>query len=107
MSVDALTQEELSDEVYDEMNPVIARCMDDLDVGGELPAVAYQNDMGDLRAMPQLSTMKQANAEIRALNRQLGIDDRARPARRDGKASVVHLAMGDRERKAAGAGCTA
>ncbi|NPD30539.1 hypothetical protein HLV37_01405 [Eggerthellaceae bacterium zg-1084] len=40
---------------------VIARCMDDLDVGGELPAVAYQNDMGDLRAMPQLSTMKQAS----------------------------------------------
>lgn len=54
---------------------VIERCMDDLDFGGELPQVAYQNDMGDLKAMPQLSTMKQASAEIRALNRQLGIDD--------------------------------
>ena len=57
---------------------VVQRCMADLDFGGDLPQVAYQNDMGDLKAMPQLSTMKQASAEIRALNKQLGINDEAR-----------------------------
>ena len=57
---------------------VVERCMADLDFGGDLPQVAYQNDVGDLKAMPQLSTMKQASAEIRALNKQLGINDEAR-----------------------------
>ena len=57
---------------------VVERCMADLDFGGNLPQVAYQNDIGDLKAMPQLATMKQASAEIRALNKQLGINDEAR-----------------------------
>lgn len=55
---------------------VVAKCMDDLDYNGELQ-IAYQNQIGDIKAMPQLSTMKQASAEIRALNKQLGIDDEA------------------------------
>lgn len=54
---------------------VVERCMGDIDLGGGLPQVAYRNDMGDYKAMPQLSTMKQASAEIRALNKQLGIVD--------------------------------
>ncbi len=54
---------------------VVARCMEDLDFGGDLPQVAYQNEAGDLKAMPQLSTMKQASAEIRALSKQLGLED--------------------------------
>lgn len=53
---------------------IAARCMEDMDVGGEV-RVAYQNDMGDIRALPQIATMKQASAEIRALNKQLGIVD--------------------------------
>ena len=54
---------------------VIQRCIDDMDdVGGQ---VAYQNENGDLKALPQLSAMKQASAEIRALNKQLGINDQA------------------------------
>lgn len=57
---------------------VIERCMEDIDVGGGLPQVAYQNDVGDIKALPQLATMKQASAEIRALNKQLGINDEAR-----------------------------
>lgn len=52
-------------------------CMSDIDVGGGVQ-VAYQNDVGDIKALPQLSTMKQASAEIRQLNKQLGIDDEAR-----------------------------
>ena len=33
----------------------------------------------DAPTLSQLSTMKQASAEIRQLNKQLGIDDEARP----------------------------
>ena len=54
---------------------VMERCLSDLDFGDELPQVAYQNDLGDLKAMPQLSVMKQASAEIRAINKQLGIEE--------------------------------
>ncbi len=57
---------------------VIERCMDDIGANGGVQ-VAYQNDMGDIMALPQLSTMKQASAEIRALNKQLGIDDSSAP----------------------------
>lgn len=28
---------------------VIERCMEDMDMGGGLPQVAYQNDMGDIK----------------------------------------------------------
>lgn len=55
---------------------VVEQCMDDIGSNGGVQ-VAYQNDMGDIKALPQLSTMKQASAEIRALNKQLGIDDTA------------------------------
>lgn len=49
--------------------------MDELDhFGGE---TAYTNDMGDLKAFPQISTLKTASAEIRQLNKQLGIVDTA------------------------------
>ena len=58
---------------------VVDKCMSDIDVGGEVQ-VAYSNDMGDIKALPQLSTMKQASAEIRALNKQLGINDEAQPS---------------------------
>ena len=53
---------------------VVDKCMSDIDIGGEVQ-VAYSNDLGDIKALPQLSTMKQASAEIRALNKQLGIND--------------------------------
>lgn len=53
---------------------VVAKCMEDITYGDELE-VAYQNDVGDVKAMPQLTSLKQASAEIRALNKQLGIVD--------------------------------
>lgn len=55
---------------------VVDKCMDDISIDGSIQ-VAYSNDMGDIKALPQLSTMKQASAEIRALNKQLGINDEA------------------------------
>ena len=54
---------------------IIDQCIDDLTVSPGRVRVAYENDMGDVRAMPQTATMKQASAEIRALNKQLGIND--------------------------------
>lgn len=36
---------------------------------------AYANEMGDLKAFPQISTLKTASAEIRQLNKQLRICD--------------------------------
>lgn len=53
---------------------IVDQCVEDMSVGGGVQ-VAYSNDMGDIRALPQISTMKQASAEIRALNKQLGIND--------------------------------
>lgn len=55
---------------------VVDKCMDDLSDEDGIQ-VAYANDYGDVKALPQLSTMKQASAEIRALNKQLGINDEA------------------------------
>lgn len=55
------------------------KCMDDLSFNGEMQ-VAYQNDMGDIKALPQIETLKKASAEIRALNKQLKIDDMAHDA---------------------------
>ena len=48
--------------------------LSELDVGGEIQT-AYSTETGELKAMPQLSTLKMASAEIRALNKQLGIKD--------------------------------
>ena len=80
---------------------VIEQCMDDIGANGGVQ-VAYQNDVGDIKALPQLSTMKQASAEIRAINKQLGICDE--PAKEQGgskKASVLSLVISDRQKKAA------
>lgn len=52
---------------------IAEQAMDELDnFGGE---TAYSNDMGDLKAFPQIGTLKTASAEIRQLNKQLGIVD--------------------------------
>ena len=53
---------------------VIDQCMAELTEDGGV-SVSYQTDKGDEKARPQLAIMKQASAEIRALNKQLGIKD--------------------------------
>lgn len=70
---------------------VVERCMEDMDNGDELPQVAYGNDMGDIKALPQHATMKQASAEIRALNKQLGI-----PCRPGELGQIEHRLQGER-----------
>lgn len=81
---------------------VVQRCIEDIDeTGGQ---VAYQNELGDLKAFPQLSTMKQASAEIRALNKQLGInDEHPLESTKETKVTVLNVIQGKRARRAAGA----
>ena len=81
---------------------VVDKCMSDIDVGGEVQ-VAYQNDLGDIKALPQLSTMKQASAEIRALNKQLGIDDGAAPGNPERRVVPLHVVQQKRKSKSEGA----
>lgn len=52
---------------------IVAQATDELDSFGS--QTAYTNDMGDLKAFPQIATLKTASAEIRQLNKQLGIAD--------------------------------
>lgn len=82
---------------------VVQRCIDDMDeLDGQ---VAYQNDAGDLKTLPQIAAMKQASAEIRALNKQLGIGEEAKnsESKKSEAARVLTMVIGDRQRKAAGA----
>lgn len=53
---------------------VVEKCIEELNETGTLQ-VAFKNQLGDIKECPQLSTMKKASAEIRALNKQLGIQD--------------------------------
>ena len=78
---------------------VVKTCIDDIDAVGQ---VAYTNDMGDLRALPQISTMKQASAEIRQLAKQLGIADGGRgEAVSGGGDNVLRLVAGKRQERRA------
>lgn len=78
---------------------VIEKCIDDITYDGSVQ-VAYQNDLGDVKAMPQLSTMKQASAEIRALNKQLGINDEAK-AETKPRDTVLYVIQKNRQSRAA------
>lgn len=83
---------------------VVDKCMTDIDVGGDVQ-VAYQNDIGDIKALPQLSTMKQASAEIRQLNKQLGINDEAKDTKQQAEITpleVIRANYKGRGAKAAG-----
>lgn len=65
---------------------ILDQCMRDISAD-DGTHVAYVNDQGDVKAMPQIATMKQASAEIRALNKQLFADGGdAALIRRDAKA---------------------
>lgn len=53
---------------------VVQKCIDDMTVDDGIQ-VAYSNDYSDIKALPQVGMLKQASAEIRAINKQLGIND--------------------------------
>lgn len=76
-------------EVLMEWYSVVRQCIEDRrDANGQ---VAYANEMGDIRQLPQISTMKTASAEIRALNKQLGICDGHEEAQRDARPRITVL----------------
>ena len=78
---------------------IVNRCIEDMDeANGQ---VAYSNDMSDLKALPQIGIMKQASAEIRALNKQLGINDEADGGEADGEGDVLTLVTGGRQERRA------
>ncbi|MDO5329017.1 MAG: hypothetical protein Q4E88_02800 [Coriobacteriia bacterium] len=58
---------------------VLDQCMDDISDDDGNVSVSYMNEIGDEKARPQLGSMKQASAEIRAINKQLGIKDEVAP----------------------------
>ncbi|MBR3385943.1 MAG: hypothetical protein IKG69_12195 [Atopobiaceae bacterium] len=77
---------------------VVDQCIEDLGSMGDGIQVAYSNDMGDIKALPQISTMKQASDEIRQLNKQLGINDGrdsgAEEDDADGSAGILRVIQG-------------
>ncbi|MEG0025600.1 MAG: hypothetical protein RR719_09690 [Akkermansia sp.] len=79
---------------------VVDRCIEDMDDMGGM--VAYQNEHDDLKALPQLSTMKQASAEIRALNKQLGIGDEkiSQTERKETAINVIKFRRDEKNRRA-------
>lgn len=89
-------------ELLCQWHAVVQRCIDDMDEAGGM--VAYQNDHGDLKALPQLSTMQKASAEIRALNKLLGIGDESKSGKEEKskKATILTMVVNDRARKASG-----
>lgn len=70
---------------------VVEKCMDDVTYGDEIQ-VAYSNEDGDVKALPQLTTLKQASAEIRAINKQLEIVNQLpaeKPKKRETPLNVI------------------
>lgn len=63
-------------ELLCQWHAIVAQCMEDMDQTGDV-VVSYKNKLGDYKSMPQVGMLKQASAEIRALNKQLGINDEA------------------------------
>lgn len=60
----------------------------EIDTGGEIQT-AYTNEMGDIKPLPQLSTMAKASAEIRALSKQLGLFEQREEVQEKPKARVT------------------
>lgn len=77
---------------------VMEQGIDDMDeLDGQL---VYENRVGDMKPLPQLGIMKQASAEIRQLNKQLGICDEAKPEPKR-EVSIIHVLHQDRQSRAA------
>jgi phage terminase small subunit len=76
------------------------QAMDELDNFGS--QTAYQNDMGDLKAFPQIGTLKQCSNEIRQLNKQLGIcDTHTEVDNADASANILSIISGKRSERSA------
>ena len=80
---------------------IAQQAQDELDNFGS--QTAYQNDVGDLKAFPQITTLKTCSAEIRQLNKQLGICDTHEEPPTKAKVTPIEIIQGRRARKASAA----
>lgn len=77
---------------------VMEQCIEDMDaMDGQL---VYENRMEDMKPLPQLDIMKKASAEIRQLNKQLGICDEKAPEKPK-EVRIVHTLFDRRQSRAA------
>ena len=75
------------------------QAMEELDGFGS--QTAYQNDVGDLKSFPQIATLKTCSAEIRQLNKQLGIcDSHDQQPTGEMKVTPLEVIQGRRARRA-------
>ncbi len=76
---------------------VVHQCIEDLDEFGTL---IHIDDQDKPHSWPQLNTMKQASAEIRQLNKQLGICDDAQSGTEDvDGVSIINFAAAKRAQR--------
>lgn len=80
---------------------IVERCVTDMEDGDGV-SVSFRNDLGDIKAIPQIDILKKASAEIRALNKQLDIRDESAGEKKTDteKAKLLSLVVGDRVSKA-------
>lgn len=89
-------------ELLVQWHAVVQRCIEDMDAAGG--QVAYQNKIDDIKPLPQIGIMKQASAEIRALNKQLGIEDDAGGEVGAGDGGIIEFQSRRASRRARAAG---
>ncbi|MDR0514631.1 MAG: P27 family phage terminase small subunit [Coriobacteriaceae bacterium] len=89
-------------ELLCQWHAIVERCIDDMTTADDEVHVAYSNDHDEIKALPQVGIMKQASAEIRALNKQLGIKD-GNDEKQQPKETRLYVIQTNREKRAAGA----
>lgn len=75
---------------------IVKQCIDDLDDFGTLIHVDGQDKP---HAWPQIEVMKKASAEIRQLNKQLGINDEVKSEQPSKGVTVIHAFRENRQSK--------
>ncbi len=60
---------------------------------------AYTSENGDLKPLPQIGTLKTASAEIRALNKELGICGASKPATQPQQTTHLEIIQNRRRKK--------
>lgn len=74
------------------------QCMRDITADDGIH-VSYMNEMGDVKALPQIGVMKQASAEIRAIEKRLYHAEKPLLVRREDTGSHVAVPAFERARK--------
>lgn len=79
---------------------ILETCMSEIDFGEDGLQVAYENNMKDIKEVPQIGTIKKATVEIRALERELAARKREPAARGDG--AQLYVFQKNRQSRASG-----